>query len=36
MSYIDGFVVPVTTARKDEYVKMSKDMAMRYLEWGAL
>ena len=36
MSYIDGFVVPVKTSRKAEYVKMASDMAKRFQEWGAL
>ena len=35
MSYIDGFVVPVKTARKAEYVKMASEMAKRFHEWGA-
>src|SRR5687768_4934757 len=34
--YIDGFVVPVTTSRKDEYVALASKMAKRYLEWGAV
>lgn len=36
MSYIDGFVVPVKTARKQEYVEMASKMAKRYMGWGAL
>ena len=36
MSYIDGYVVPAKTARKQEYVDMAKHMATRFLEWGAL
>src|SRR5688572_9507372 len=36
MSYIDGFVVPVKTNRKDDYVKLASHMAQRFLEWGAL
>jgi uncharacterized protein YbaA (DUF1428 family) len=36
MSYIDGFVVPVKTSRRQEYVDMAATMAKRYLEWGAL
>ena len=35
MSYIDGFVVPVKTSRKQEYIEMAKKMSTRYLEWGA-
>jgi len=33
--YIDGFVVPVKTNRRGEYVEMAAKMAKRYLEWGA-
>jgi uncharacterized protein YbaA (DUF1428 family) len=35
-SYIDGFVVPVKTHRKQEYVEMAAKMSKRYLEWGAI
>lgn len=35
-NYIDGFVVPVKTARKQEYVEMAAKMAKKYLSWGAL
>src|SRR5687767_8783841 len=35
MSYIEGFLVPVKTSRKAEYLKMASDMSKRYLEWGA-
>src|SRR5688572_27606757 len=35
MSYIDGYVVPVKTSRKQEYVDMAAKMARRFLEWGA-
>ena len=35
MSYIDGFLVPVKTSRKQEYVEMAQHMSKRYLEWGA-
>jgi uncharacterized protein YbaA (DUF1428 family) len=34
--YIDGFVVPVTTSRKQEYVERASKMTKRYLEWGAI
>ena len=34
-SYIDGFLVPVKTSRKQEYVDMAQKMSKRYLEWGA-
>jgi uncharacterized protein YbaA (DUF1428 family) len=35
MSYIDGFVVPVKTSRKQEYAEGAAKMSKRYLEWGA-
>ena len=35
MSYIDGFVVPVKTSRKQEYVEMAAKQSKRYLGWGA-
>ncbi|HEY5936231.1 MAG TPA: DUF1428 domain-containing protein [Kofleriaceae bacterium] len=34
-NYIDGFVVPVKTTRKQEYVEMAAKMAKRWFEWGA-
>lgn len=36
MSYIDGYIVPVKTARKQEYIDGARKMAHRFLEWGAL
>lgn len=36
MVYIDGFVMPVKTARKEEYRKMAADAAALFLEYGAL
>ena len=33
--YVDGFVVPVKTARKDDYLQISKDVAEIFLEFGA-
>ena len=33
--YVDGFVVPVKTARKDDYLRISKDVAEIFLEFGA-
>jgi len=36
MSYIDGYVVPVKTSRKQEYIDQAARMAKRYLEWGAV
>ncbi len=35
MSYIDGYVVPVKTGRKAEYVEMAAKMGKRFLDWGA-
>ncbi len=35
MSYIDGFVVPVKTARRDEYAKLSATYAAVMTEAGA-
>jgi len=36
MAYVDGFVVPVPTANRDAYRKMSRDMAVLFKEYGAL
>lgn len=36
MSYIDGYVVPAKTARKQEYIDMARHMGKKFLEWGAL
>jgi uncharacterized protein YbaA (DUF1428 family) len=36
MSYMDGYVVPVKTGRKQEYVDMATKMAKRFVEWGAI
>lgn len=36
MVYIDGFVVPVKTARKEDYRKMAAEMGQMFLEFGAL
>ena len=36
MSYIDGFIMPVKTARKQEYIELSKKIAGLYKEYGAL
>lgn len=35
MAYVEGFVVPVKTARKAEYIAMSRAAAALYLEYGA-
>jgi uncharacterized protein YbaA (DUF1428 family) len=35
MSYIDGFIVPVKTTRKQEYIDMAKKSAALYKEFGA-
>ena len=34
--YIDGYIVPVKTARKQEYIDQASKMAKRFLEWGAM
>jgi uncharacterized protein YbaA (DUF1428 family) len=36
MSYIEGYIVPVKTNRKQEYVTEAAKMAKRFFEWGAL
>ena len=36
MSYIDGYIVPVKTGRKQEYIDIAARMAKRYLANGAL
>ncbi|MBF9031755.1 DUF1428 family protein [Rhodobacterales bacterium HKCCE3408] len=36
MAYVDGFVVPVKTAAREEYRKISEAVARIYLEYGAL
>lgn len=36
MSYIDGYIVPVKTNRKQEYIDQARKMAKSFLEWGAL
>jgi hypothetical protein len=35
MSYIDGYVVPVKTARKQDYIDIASHVAKRFLEWRA-
>jgi uncharacterized protein YbaA (DUF1428 family) len=35
MSYIDGFLVPVPTARKNDYIAMCKKMWPLFKEYGA-
>jgi len=35
MSYVDGFVVPVPTAKKSAYLEMAKKMAALWMEYGA-
>ncbi|MGE0547761.1 MAG: DUF1428 domain-containing protein [Kofleriaceae bacterium] len=34
-NYIDGFIIPVKTSRKQEYIEGAAKMSKRYLEWGA-
>jgi uncharacterized protein YbaA (DUF1428 family) len=36
MSYIDGYIVPVKTNRKQDYVASATQMAKRFVEWGAI
>ena len=36
MSYVDGFVVPVTTKKLDEYRRLSRKAGKIWLEHGAL
>jgi uncharacterized protein YbaA (DUF1428 family) len=36
MSYIQGFVIPVPTDKKDAYKKMASDVAAIFAEYGAL
>lgn len=36
MNYVDGFVTPVPTAKKDEYCKHAQDVAVIFKEYGAL
>jgi uncharacterized protein YbaA (DUF1428 family) len=36
MSYVDGFVIPVPTAKKDAYKKMCAEAAAVFKEYGAL
>ena len=35
MSYVDGFVLAVETARRDEFVDHARRMDALFLEWGA-
>jgi uncharacterized protein YbaA (DUF1428 family) len=35
MSYVDGFVIAVETARRDEFVDHARRMDALFLEWGA-
>jgi uncharacterized protein YbaA (DUF1428 family) len=35
MSYIDGFVIPVPTGKKDAFRKLAVDMANLFKEYGA-
>ena len=36
MSYLDGFVVPVPTAKRDAYLKVCAEAAAIFKEYGAL
>ncbi len=35
MSYVDGFIIPVKTDRKDDYIAAAKQMCALYLAHGA-
>ncbi|ABD54355.1 DUF1428 domain-containing protein [Jannaschia sp. CCS1] len=35
MTYVDGFILPVKTARKDDYIKAAQKMTALYLAHGA-
>jgi uncharacterized protein YbaA (DUF1428 family) len=35
MSYVDGFVIPVPTARKDDYIALSRKIWPMFKEYGA-
>lgn len=36
MKYVDGFVIAVPTAKKDEYLKLAQTAAPLFKEYGAL
>ncbi len=36
MSYVDGFLIPVPQDKKDEYLKVAREFAPIFLEFGAL
>lgn len=36
MSYIDGFIIPVPTGKKQAYIEMARAAQKFYLEYGAL
>ena len=36
MSYVDGFVIPVPKANREQYKKLASDVSKRFKEWGAL
>jgi len=36
MSYVDGFLIPVKTARKDDYIKLARESWPMFQEHGAL
>lgn len=35
MAYIDGTIIPVPAARKDDYIALAKTMAAAFIEHGA-
>jgi uncharacterized protein YbaA (DUF1428 family) len=36
MPYVDGFVIPVPTAKREAYVKLAEQVAAVFKEYGAL
>lgn len=36
MSYVDGFLIPVPKDKRDEYLKVAREFAPIFLEFGAL
>ena len=35
MSYIEGFVIPVPSDKKEDYLRMASNVASIFKEWGA-
>ena len=36
MTYVDGFVLPVRTDRKDAYIAMAREVGAVFMDYGAL